>query len=78
MMKLYVLTMKHWGSNGTHNYVKGVYSSESDANFAGKVEESWRGYKYSAQVTEVTLDAPTPEEELHHYFNNQPGDVNCE
>lgn len=67
-MKLYVTTMKRWGKDETHHYIKGVYSTKSDAMFAGDVEVTWRSGKYGFDVTECELDAATPTEEIEYFY----------
>ncbi len=55
-MKVYVVTMYRWGSHEDHSYVLGVWTNKIVAENYGITEESWRGGKYDAEVTEWDLD----------------------
>ncbi len=56
-MKVYVITMYRWGNHEAHSYVLGVWSNIDTALLQGRIEESYRGGKYSPEVTEWTIDA---------------------
>jgi len=48
--------MYRWGSHEDHSYVLGVWTNKIVAENYGITEESWRGGKYDAEVTEWDLD----------------------
>lgn len=54
-MLVYVVTMKRWGDEESHNYVVGVFLTEDEAYSAGEVEKSYRGFKYEPFVTRHLL-----------------------
>lgn len=65
MKNVYIVQMN--GIAGKHSYIEGVYSSRQDAEFAGDVEQSWRGAKYKAEIIEMELDAPTSIKKLEYH-----------
>ena len=38
-------------------YILGAYSSKADAEYAGEVEKSWRGYSYEPNIVEMVVDS---------------------
>ena len=48
---VYIVTMKRWGGDESHNYVIGVYSTFGRAEEAAELEEEYRGGKYERDVT---------------------------
>ena len=50
--------MLRFGNEEAHHYIVGVYSSKEGANFAGDMEEEYRGGKYEKRIIPIELDAP--------------------
>jgi hypothetical protein len=73
-MKVFVAEAQRHGNDETHHYLIGVYSTETQAKFAGNIEESWRGGKYVAKITEMEIDAPVPQKlyDYHYQLNSEP------
>lgn len=70
---LYVTEMLRWGSEESHHYVVGVYSTHNLAVFAGEVEKTWRGgIKYDYRVVPVKLNAAVDTEKLEHHLSCVP------
>jgi len=44
---MYVLKMNRYGDSEKHSYIVGVYSNFETAEYAGLIEEYWRGGKYT-------------------------------
>lgn len=60
-MKLVFITqMLKYGCTESHHYILGVYSTKAEAELAGEVEKTWRGYAYEPNVIEMELDKPMP------------------
>lgn len=55
-MKVYVVTMKRWGGEESHNYVIGVYEHRFIAEWDGQMEKQRRDNKYEAVITEFEID----------------------
>jgi len=67
---LYITEMLRWGESDTHHYVVGVYSTREAAEFAGEVEQSWRGgIKYEYRVVVVELDVDVGQEQLAYHLS---------
>ena len=65
---LYITEMLRWGSQETHHYIVGIYSTYELAKTAGEVEKSWRGgTKYEYQIIEKTLDDILDPEKVDHH-----------
>lgn len=60
-MIVFVTEMLRWGEDETHHYIIGTYSTRVQAEFAGRLEEDWRGGKYTFRVVETIIDAPVPQ-----------------
>jgi len=56
---LYVVTMYRYASKEDHSYVLGVYDNPNEAIKHGKVEELWRGNKYTCEVLRLKLNDTT-------------------
>jgi len=56
---LYVVTMYRYANKEEHSYVLGVYDNPNEAIKHGKVEESWRGNKYTCEVLRLKLNDTT-------------------
>jgi len=71
-MVLYITEMLRFGDLESHHYIVGVYSSKETAEFAGKVEASWRGGKYLHQVVACKLDAVSDTEKHNYHVSCLP------
>lgn len=58
MKTVFITQMLKWGNTESHHYILGAYSSKADAEHAGEVEKSWRGYSYEPNIVEVVIDSP--------------------
>lgn len=63
MNKLYVVTMYRWGDCNKHSYVLGVFDNEVTAKMQGIKEETFRGGKYSPDITDWNLNKTFTDEE---------------
>lgn len=67
---LYITEMLRWGDTESHHYVVGVYSSREAAEFAGEVEQSWRGgIKYEYRIVVMELDVDVDKEKYEHHLS---------
>lgn len=64
---MWVVLMQRWGEAEGHHYLLGVYSSKDYAKYAGDVEKSWRGGKYSPFIQQFSMDEEIPEEYVVKY-----------
>lgn len=55
-MKVWVVEMLRWGDRELHSYVIGVYSSQKEAEEAGKEEREYRGGKYEPEINEFVIE----------------------
>lgn len=58
MRTIFITQMLKWGSTDSRNYILGAYSTKAEAEYAGEVEKSWRGYSYEPNIVEIVLDSP--------------------
>jgi hypothetical protein len=75
MMDMFVAEALRHGDDESHHYLIGVYSTEVQAKFAGEAEESWRGGKYVAKITKLTVDEPVPQEIYSYHYQVNPNDL---
>lgn len=54
--EVYVVTMRRWGDDDTHNYVQGVFTKKAQAEKAGEAEQQYRNSKYEPKITVHILD----------------------
>ena len=60
-MKVYITQMLRFGDTESHHYIVGVFASEAKANYAGEVEQAWRGgTKYKYRVVAENLNEELP------------------
>lgn len=62
---MFVVLMQWWGEG--HHYLLGVYSTKDYAKYAGDVEKSWRGGKYSPFIQQFSTDEEIPEEYVKYH-----------
>lgn len=53
---VWVVTMRRWGDDESHNYLLGVFSDECKALKAGTKERDYRGCKYEPKLEQVVID----------------------
>lgn len=65
-MILYIVTMRRWGDDESHNYVLGAFSDQEKALEAGDIERTYRGCKYEPKITECEIDSSDEDKRKYH------------
>lgn len=72
MKTLYITQMLRWGLDNSHHYIVGIFDSPDRASYAGEVEQSWRGGKYTYEVIPMQLNPSLGSEKIKNHINCQP------
>lgn len=67
-MKIYVTQMISSNKFSRDNYLLGAYSDENKAIYEGKVEQLYRGQKYTYKIIELNVDASDYSQEKYNLY----------
>ena len=66
-MIVYVVEMLRHGKDETHHYILGAYNDLTEATYAGDVEVSWRGGKYTPRILRLDTNEKIAQEKLDYH-----------
>lgn len=64
LIDVFTVTAYRCGSNSTHHYLVGVYSTLALAEEAANIEENYRAGKYRCEIQVSRLDHCSPESSM--------------